>query len=271
MKLPSGHYSGAVLEKTEVAGLRLLESEYRPGVQLPKHSHASAFFSVLLHGAVTENYSKRTLHCWKPLSFCFDLADEEHTTRVHETGARFLIIEVSSGWLERARESSGIFHRSTVVQSGSLTSLAARLHREVQQPDQVSPLAIEGIVLEMIAEASRENRATEHYCPGWLKQARELIHSKYNEPLSLSSIGKSVGVHPVYLARVFQRFEHRTIGEYIRQLRIEEACRELRSSDRSLSAIAAAAGFFDQSHFCRIFRQHISMTPTEYRRLFHKR
>jgi len=76
-----------VLEKTEVAGLRLLESAYHPKVTLPKHSHASA--SVPLQGAITETYSKKTLH-WKPLSFGFNLPDEEHTAWVPETGARFL-------------------------------------------------------------------------------------------------------------------------------------------------------------------------------------
>jgi hypothetical protein len=100
---------------------------------------------VLLQGAITETYAQKTLH-WKTLSFDFNLADEEHTTRVHETGARFLIIEVDNCWLKRARESSAVFDNSTVVQGGTLASLAARLRKEVQEPDEVSPLAIEGIM-----------------------------------------------------------------------------------------------------------------------------
>ncbi|MGH9908390.1 MAG: AraC family ligand binding domain-containing protein [Pyrinomonadaceae bacterium] len=100
-------------------------------MKLPKHSHASACFSVLLQGTITETYAKRTLH-WKPLSFGFNLADEEHTTYVHAAGARFLIIEVSFDWLERVRDSAAIFGNSAVVQGAMLTYLAAHLQKELQ-------------------------------------------------------------------------------------------------------------------------------------------
>ena len=50
----------------------------------------------------------------------------------------------------------------------------------------------------------------------------------------------------------------------MRQLRIEFARRQL-AGDASLSTIAAAAGFCDQSHFTRLFKQYMGLTPAEYR------
>jgi len=48
-------------------------------------------------------------------------------------------------------------------------------------------------------------------------------------------------------------------------VRIEFARRELAGSSASLSAIAAEAGFCDQSHFSRLFKQYTGVTPAEYR------
>ena len=68
-------------------------------------------------------------------------------------------------------------------------------------------------------------------------------------------------------AREFRRYYHCTLGEYLRQLRIETACGELSNSEEPLSVIAANAGFYDQSHFSNTFRRYTGMTPTQYRSL----
>jgi AraC family transcriptional regulator len=266
MKLPPGHYCGEVLKRTEVAGLRLLESEYGPNVRLSRHSHASACFSVLLQGTITETYSKGTLD-WRPFSFGFNLADEVHTTCVHGRGARFLIIEIAPEWLDRARDLSVVFDSSTVFQGGVLTSLGARLYREVRQPDDISPIAIEGIVLEMMAETSRERAKlfAENRHPRWLERARELIEARFTESLSLAAIADSVGVHPVHLARVFRKHYRHTIGDYQRNLRVQFVCHEITTSDAPFSEIALSAGFYDQGHLSRIFKRHTGMTPAQYR------
>jgi AraC family transcriptional regulator len=72
-------------------------------------------------------------------------------------------------------------------------------------------------------------------------------------------------VHPVHLAREFRRFEHCTIGEYVRRLRIEQACRRLTHSTDPIAAIAAEAGFADQSHFARTFKRVVGMSPVQFR------
>jgi AraC family transcriptional regulator len=78
-------------------------------------------------------------------------------------------------------------------------------------------------------------------------------------------VAQRVGVHPVHLARTFRRFYQTTFAGYVRHVRIEFARRELAASSASLSAIAAAAGFCDQSHFSRLFKQYTGVTPAEYR------
>jgi AraC family transcriptional regulator len=89
--------------------------------------------------------------------------------------------------------------------------------------------------------------------------------------LTLDGIAKSVGTHPVHLARAFRQHHYCTIGEYIRKLRVEFACCEITTTDSSLAEIAARTGFYDQSHFSRTFKRIIGVTPREYRAAFRSR
>lgn len=48
---------------------------------------------------------------------------------------------------------------------------------------------------------------------------KEMLHDNFLQPLSLSQIAVTVGVHPVYLATAFRRHYQFSIGEYRRRLR----------------------------------------------------
>ena len=102
--------------------------------------------------------------------------------------------------------------------------------------------------------------------PTRIELVKELIHSHLQEPLTLSALAKHVGMHPVYLAQAFRKVCGCTVGEYVRERRIEFACRELTNLNNTISEIAAAAGFFDQSHFTRTFKRLLGVTPGEFRK-----
>jgi AraC family transcriptional regulator len=134
-------------------------------------------------------------------------------------------------------------------------------------PDELSALVIEGLTLEILGETARRstNSSRKQSPPHWLVQAREILREQFCENLSLTEIARTVGVHETHLSREFRRFYGGTLGEYARARRIEFACHRLLHSNDSLAEIACAAGFFDQSHFTRIFKSQIGMTPQQYR------
>src|SRR5574341_1998626 len=103
------------------------------------------------------------------------------------------------------------------------------------------------------------------HSPRWLQQARELLHGRFMEHLTLAEVAHNVGVHPVHLAQAFHKSYQCTVGDYVRQLRVEYACRELASSETPIVEIALAAGFCDQSHFTRTFKRCIGVAPSQYR------
>ena len=157
------------------------------------------------------------------------------------------------------------------VRVGAPVGLAHKLYQEFQEPDAVSHLAIEGLGLELIATLARDSQAcinTSRQTPRWLGQAHELVKSRYLEHLTLSDIAGSVGVHPVTLAREFRRHYDCTVGDLLRRERINFSCRELLKPEESIAGVAVSAGFYDQSHFAKVFKRLIGMTPACYRDRF---
>ena len=262
---------GNITASRDVSGLNLTDTSFAPGLKLPKHSHENAHFCLLLQGQFTETCNNRTLEC-KPMSLSFLGAGEAHSDHFHGPGVRCFIIDVGPGWIEHAREYGVRLYGSANYEGGLLSHLALKTHREFCKGDKPSQLAIEGLGLELLAEASRHpNSKLDHSAPVWLNQAREMLHAHFSESLTHTQIANSVGVHPVHLAREFRRHFRCTIGGYVRRLKVEHACLQLSASTASLHQIALEAGFFDQSHFARTFKQIMGVTPANYRRFCRSR
>jgi AraC family transcriptional regulator len=152
-------------------------------------------------------------------------------------------------------------------EKGLPTWVAMRLYREFQNRDNLTVLMLEGLLLELLAVSSRHNAdRAEVTVPRWLREARDLLHARFTEQMSLDEIATSVGVHPSHLSESFRQHYRCTVGDYVRQLRVEYATHLLSASNLPASQIAFTAGFADQSHFSRTFRRLTGMTPTEFKK-----
>jgi AraC family transcriptional regulator len=259
------HDQALTLNKHEIAGFFLSEAIHASELKLCGHAHTLASFCIALEGGCTETYVKRTRR-YQQFTLEYLPAHHEHALAVHNTGMRSFSIEFASHWLESLSAYAPIPKNSVFLHGGTLSWLLVRLYREFRHADEISPLIVEGLALEMLAEVSRyQAQAEERKAPRWLKEAEDLLRTRFAEQLSLSLISDVVRVHPVHLAREFRKYYHVTVGEYLRRLRVEYITHELATSDASLAEIAIAAGFSDQSHFSRTFKRHTGMTPARYR------
>jgi AraC family transcriptional regulator len=177
-------------------------------------------------------------------------------------------VEIDEAWLDHVRAHSQVINTSFDCDGGMLSLLAARAYKEFGEPDDLSPLVIEGLMFELIGETSRRARdCPASQAPKWLKQARQLLNDSFSEPVTLAQIAGAVGVHPAHLSKAFHRFYNCTVGVYIRRQRIDFACKALATTDLPLSQIALAAGFSDQSHLSRLFKRQMTVSPAQYRAL----
>jgi AraC family transcriptional regulator len=191
---------------------------------------------------------------------------EVHANRFGENGGRLFGIDLGTEWTARMGALGGALRKPAAL-GGQCTSLFLRLYREFRGNDLAAPLVVEGLVLELLGEACRYAAPHgESGLPRWLARARAALQERYRDPPGLAALAEEVNIHPVHLARVFRRRFGCTVGEYVRRLRIEFTCRELARPGRSLVEIALAAGFCDQSQFCRAFKRQLGTTPAQFRR-----
>lgn len=258
---------GNVLKTRNVSGFSLLEAFYPAKTKVSNHSHVEAIMCISLEGMCNERFGSR-VRPYAPITLSYLPAGVSHSLEFPHTELRAFSVDIGDHWLHRMREVSLGQDESVHCEGGLLANLFIRLYKEFHNSDGASAIAIEGLAIEMLAEVSRrQGLKSERTPPTWLRRAVELLHSHFSETLTVVFIARTVGVHPVHLARQFRKHYRCTVGEYIRRLRIEHACAELTRSEMSLSDIALAAGFADQSHSGRTFKRFTGMTPAEYRML----
>ena len=263
-------FSGRTIKICEFAGLHLIDGIYSARTRVPEHSHEYAVFCIGLTGICDEVFAGK-LRQYQASTVEFLPANQCHSLDFPCADTRAFSVDIADGWIDRAREFSLRLDCSVHVHGGSLSALMMKIYDEFRHLDSASPVAIQGLTMEMLAAVSRNNSNPPDRRPQrWLARAEEYLRESFTEHLSLAHVASAAGIHPVYLAREFRRFHGCTIGEHIRRLRVERARRQLSSSDESLATIAAGSGFSDQSHFSRTFKRLMGMTPARYRANFNQ-
>lgn len=252
--------------RREVAGAIFSDTCYPPRLHMPRHAHDPASFSLVIEGRYAETTARKKFDC-RPATLVFRPPAEPHAVAFGGAPVRIFRIDVGAQWLERAGERAHGLRAAAEFAGGPVVWLAHRLYREFSLSDQFSALAIEGLSLELLAESSRATlqRGRAGQPPRWLERAREMLRERLTEAPALSEIAAQVGVHRAHLAHEFRRFYGTTAGEYLRRIRIEQAARVVAETDLPLSEVAAAAGFYDQSHFSNAFKRATGSTPAQYR------
>ncbi len=100
------------------------------------------------------------------------------------------------------------------------------------------------------------------------EMTRALLHidHHYAGDVTLETVSSLVSLSPYYFSRLFKREVGVNFSEYLLRRRLDCAKRLLRETDKSVLEVSAAAGFQEQSYFCRVFKKRCGMTPGAYRR-----
>jgi AraC family transcriptional regulator len=223
--------------------------EFPAGHRLTWHEHPRACVAVVVRGDVRKRFAgaDAELHHGGVVAMP---PGEPHQDEFGNDGARLIVVEREDGVPAVAWS-----------RDWEATLLAFRIARELAARDSFTPLALEGLALELTAAAGRT--PTRVRVQPWLERAREALHER--PPSSAAELAAQVGVHPSHLARSFRAAYGDSVGGYARRLRLEWAAERLARTDEPIACLAAEAGFVDQSHFTRAFKRRFGLTPARYR------
>ena len=263
--------AGTATGMREVPGFRVIENQYPAGLELRWHNHEHAYLSYVLEGSYSESYGASSTTC-APRVLRYLPAGQKHAN-LFDAATRCVIVQVERAALDRVKEHTKMLERPGEVHGISSTWLAQRLYHEFQQGDDLAAVSLEGILLEMLAEAGRHvgGSGPVGTLPRWLRVAREYLEANFLRSLSLAEVAGAAGVHRVHLSREFRRYFSSTVGEFLRRKRIEHACHLATTTHAPLAEIAVTCGFSDQSHFSATFRRQVGLTPAQFRQMAQSR
>ncbi len=244
--------------------VRVTEGVHQAGSGLPWHEHRTPTICYVRDGAFRAYLRGQELFC-RPASVKFTPAGERHANRFDLGDARGVMVEVEPAFTEALRPLGAVLDEPRQFEGGLVGGVAAQLARELDYPGEANPASVEGWVVELVAVAARRRAPRAGAGGPWLARARDILHAEFAEPLGLTALAERVAVHPVTLARGFQRAFGCPVGAYLRRVRLDWAADRLLATDEPIGAIAAAAGVADPSHFCRVFRRETGQSPAEWR------
>jgi len=241
------------------------EGSFTAAQVIPCHVHAEPVISLVLEGDGVEEVGGRT-RLLTAQDLLLTPAYALHGYRFGRSG-RWFNMQLTDAWLARVAEGAPTLPTAAqIVHSHAAAAWAARVRTEVRHRDTVSSLAIDGAMILMVADLARVRVDAATRRPRWLGTVEAALDAAGAATPSVAELAQLAGVHPTHLLRTFRRHHGVTISNYVRQRRIQRARVEVATGDRPLSTIALDAGFSDQSHFTRVFRQAFGETPGQYAR-----
>jgi AraC-like DNA-binding protein len=98
-----------------------------------------------------------------------------------------------------------------------------------------------------------------------VRQAINIIHERYFEPLALNDIAAEVYVSPFHFSRIFARATGLTPGRYLTAVRLFEAKRLLLTTSLTVSDIVCTVGYSSVGTFTSRFTRLVGVAPARYR------
>ena len=161
------------------------------------------------------------------------------------------------------------------INDGLLETLALRLKREIEAGNPGGRCFGETLGMAMAVQIVREYSATPApdraaalggLAAYQLRRVIDFIHAQFSTDISLGDLANVAQLSPFHFARMFKLSTGMSPHQYLRQFRVERARDMLLKSRASITEVALAVGFCDQSHLGANFKKVFGMTPNEFRR-----
>ena len=98
-----------------------------------------------------------------------------------------------------------------------------------------------------------------------INKAIAYLQENYRSDISREGLAASLDLNPDYLGKVFKTFTNKKISEYINELRIKDAAKQLKETKKNVIDIAFSVGFETLRTFNRSFLKITGLTPKQYR------
>lgn len=253
-----------------------------PACSIPEHEHPIHMLNLHKSGRAkcewtTEGRTRRAEHGPGSL-YLLPTGTRDRFTRSAPTS--HLTLVMTPYFLSRALEETAHLADVELVPNWSLldphiSSLMLTLSSDLKDGSPAGPLYGEslGVALAHYLIRRHSVRAIRQgvYKGGMptlrLNRVLDFMRQNYAKETRLWELAQLAGMSPHYFCDLFKKSTGLTPHQYLVRCRIDQAKILLRGREFGISQIAKATGFADQSHFSKVFRRIVGVTPTQFRQM----
>lgn len=261
-------------------GIALESFHNVPAVAVPEHEHPTHFFNLLAKGNIKAQWTTEgrshsaentpgTLYLlpagtrdrltWSgPTTRVVLVMEPRFLTRALESTAHLKEVELTTHWNLRDRH---------------IQSLMMAMYADLEDGSPAGPIYGEslGVALShyLIRRYSFRTERKAEYRGGMpearLNRVLDFINQNLAKDLRLWELAQLAGMSPHYFCELFKASTGMTAYQYVLRARMDRAKQYLRDPKMTVAGAGLAVGFDDQSHFTKVFRRMIGVTPMNYR------
>lgn len=198
----------------------------------------------------------------------FDIAIKSHQT-LHEnkygdSGSRILSLQIDDELFSKSYWDIEQIE-SAWLQKQNSCHIAITILESIKHNDQNS---LNMAIIDAIETATNDFKDTKktHKIHKQLKEIREHNFDCFGKSVNIIKAAYKNDIHPVHLARIYKQTFGLSIQDDRQLRRVKLGCGLLLRTKKTIAEIAHELNFFDQSHFCRVFRNFTLISPNDFRK-----
>ena len=141
-----------------------------------------------------------------------------------------------------------------------------KIQKDLQENPSISPFELSGLYYTFLMHLMESvSTSPKREMPQLVAETLHYIHQNFTNDIPLHEFANSMHVSHTYLTRIFRKYMGTPPLHYIHLKRLEYACQLLSNTTLTCEVIAEMAGFYDASHFHRMFQKQFGCAPSTYR------
>jgi AraC family transcriptional regulator len=247
----------------DTLNFRFLETRYDPGKRIVEHTHPEPNLELVFAGGYREHGYTSNLTVGTHTVVIRPPAGT-HTIQVFSETTVCLKIEPKRCWLLKD-EYGAIFANHRILNSSHLKGVVRHINTLWQAALETKSLAhhleLEASVIGLLAQVirKRDRKAGRR----WIEEVRHAVLTEPFRGWSIQALASLVERHPVHLERTFRQYFKESVGQFVRRVRLERCRDYVWDGHMSLGELAHLAGFSDQSHFTRAYKNAFGVAPSK--------
>jgi AraC-like DNA-binding protein len=169
---------------------------------------------------------------------------------------------------------SDLNHKPVAIGDTTISSLGMAVLPALSHPDQASQLFVDHVLLAVgihVAQTYGGMRALPRpvrggLAPWQVRRAKEILCANLDGRVPLQEVARECRLSVSHFSRAFRRSMGAAPHNWLLTCRVEVAKEKLRDHRLTLSDVALACGFADQSHLTRVFTRMVGISPGAWRR-----